>query len=83
MWYMMQNAKMVIPNKGDLAMFYYEKSGLPHVAVVEYVFHNGGVLISEANMYHLYEDGVGTRYIPPQYHHLVGFYEPRQTHQAQ
>lgn len=75
MWTMIQGARHVTPTKGDLALFYYEKSGLPHIAVVEYVFPNGGVFISEANMYHLYPDGMGIRYIESGYPHLVGFYE--------
>ena len=74
MWDMMNQAQRIHPQKGDLAMFWYEKSGLPHVAVVEYVFNNGEVIISEANMYHLYDDGVGVRYIEPNYPHLIGFY---------
>lgn len=85
MWTMMNGAEMITPEVGDVAMFWYEKAGLPHIAVVEYVFHNGGVLVSEANMYHLYKDGVGIRYLEPSYQHLIGFYslhERREAHQA-
>jgi hypothetical protein len=82
MWTMINGAKPITPEKGDLALFYYEKSGLPHVAVVEYVFSNGGVFVSEANMYHLYQGGMGIRYIEPSYHHLVGFYEQGETYSA-
>lgn len=76
----MNQAKAITPVVGDLAMFYYEKAGLPHVAVVEYVFNNGGVLVSEANMYHLYKGGVGIRYLAPDYKHLIGFYERGEAH---
>lgn len=69
------------PKKGDLALFYYEKSGLYHIAVVEYVFDNGGMWISEANMYHLYKSGVGVRYIDQTYPRLIGYYE-RQTNSS-
>lgn len=78
---MLSEATRTFPKKGDLALFYYEKSGLPHVAVVEYVFDNGAVLISEANMYYLYSGGTGVRFMLPSYRHLIGFYtrhEPRQ-----
>jgi hypothetical protein len=82
MWTMINQAKVITPQKGDLALFYYEKSGLPHIAVVEYVFNNGGVLISEANMYHLYTGGFGVRYLDPGYTHLIGFYEQRETNEG-
>ena len=81
---MLSEAKPILPKKGDLALFYYEKSGLPHIAVVEHVFDNGAVLISEANMYHLYSGGTGVRFMLPSYRHLIGFYtrdEPRQIYQ--
>lgn len=81
----MNGAEVITPEVGDVAMFWYEKSGLPHIAVVEYVFDNGGVWVSEANMYHLYENGMGIRYLEPDYVHLIGFYslhERREAHQA-
>ena len=78
MWDMMNAAKKITPKKGDLAMFYYEKAGLPHIAVVEYVFHSGSFYVSEANMYHLYKGGVGTRIIQPDYKNFVGIYEQGQ-----
>lgn len=79
MWYMIRQAEKRTPVKGDLVLFYYEKSGLPHIAVVEYVFDNGGVYISESNMYHLYDDGFGIRYIDQNYSSLVGFYAQEKT----
>jgi len=60
------------PRKGDVAIFHYEKSGLKHVAVVEYVFDDNSFLISECN-YHSGECGV--RHLDLTYKNLRGFYE--------
>ena len=82
----MSGAEVINPEVGDVAMFWYEKSGLPHIAVVEYVFDNGAVMVSEANMYHLYEDGLGIRYLESDYVHLIGFYslhERREAHTSE
>lgn len=59
--------------KGTVAIFNYEKSGLKHVAVVEYVFEDGSFLTSECN-YHAGE--CGFRHLQPTYPNLLGFYTP-------
>lgn len=59
------------PKKGDVAIFHYEKSGLKHVAVVEYVFTNGYFWVSECNYTH---GECEIRYLSPHYKNLVGFY---------
>lgn len=61
------------PQVGDIAVMYYEKSGLTHYAVVEGVTLNH-VLISETNMWHLYPSGTGYRFIPKDYANLQGYY---------
>jgi len=59
------------PAKGMIAVFVYEKSGLGHVAIVEYVFDNDSFLISECN----YISGkCGIRHLQLDYKNLRGFY---------
>lgn len=62
------------PEVGDVAVMYYEKSGLTHFAVVEGIFDNGSFLVSECNMYHLYSTGCGYRILSTNYKNLTGFY---------
>ena len=61
------------PTDGSVAIMLYEKSGLTHYAYVEHVFDTG-VYISECNMFHLYLDGCGTRFVSFDYPALQGFY---------
>jgi hypothetical protein len=63
------------PMPGDIAVMYYEKSGLIHYAVVEAVLE-GKVLISECNMWLLYESGCGYRFLPVNYVNMRGYYTP-------
>ncbi len=66
------------PEVGDIAIMRYQKAQrvIPHYAVVEGVFDNGDVLISECNMWHLYKTGCGYRVLADDYPNLVGFYTP-------
>lgn len=63
------------PYARDIAVIYYEKSGLTHYAVVEWT-KDQLLLISECNMYHLYPTGCGYRFITKDYKNLQGFYTP-------
>lgn len=64
------------PSKGDIAVMYYEKSGLTHYAVVEWTQDNL-LYISECNMFHLYPTGCGGRFITNSYKNLQGYYTPK------
>lgn len=64
------------PEVGDIAIMRYQKtySVIMHYAVVEGVFDNGDVLVSECNMWHLYTNGCGYRVLANDYQNLIGFY---------
>ena len=66
------------PKVGDVAIMRYQKvySVIMHYAVVEGIFDNGDILVSECNMWHLYDSGCGYRVITVDYQNLVGFYSP-------
>lgn len=70
-------AEKRMPQKGDVAYFYYEKSGLPHVGVIEYVFDDGSFYLSETNMPFYHTNWFGVRYIPAGYKNFKGVYTPR------
>lgn len=61
-----------VPHKGDVALLHYDKSGLDHVAIVEWVFDDNSFLISECNYIH---GECGIRHLTMEYKNLKGFYE--------
>lgn len=66
------------PKVGDIVIMRYQKvlKVIMHYAVVEGIFDNGDILISECNMWYLYKSGCGYRVISQDYQNLVGFYTP-------